>query len=352
MGAPGEANDVVVGQVDAQTIKVRDAGATIDAHDGCTPIDAHNARCVSTGAPLTLARVETGDMNDRIRSFGNAPPLPDPVLSADGGPGDDELIGGESADDLDGGTGHDRLLGAAGADTLRDGDAPGAPDADVLVGGPDADTVDYSQRRDALNVDLRDDATPEGDRLITVENVYTGAGADRLTGDGYANVLLGGFGRDQLRGRGGDDVLRGQGGLDTLFCGAGDDTAWAEERRDYVAPDCETVFVPGPGFSFTARPYPSRGSTFKLGCPAFDAPARRGSCSGKLVLRETRGRTRLLGTGTISKRSGQHARPVRVKLTPAGRRLARGRSGVLAIVTLKGSHLPTLGWTIRLRLPG
>jgi hypothetical protein len=89
-----------------------------------------------------------------------------------------------------------------------------------------------------------------------------------------------------------------------------------------------------------------------LGCPSFDAPAPPAACSGKLVLRETRGRTRLLGTGAISKRSGQRARPVRVKLTGAGKRLAHAKSGVLAIVTLKGKHVPVIGWTIRLRLPG
>jgi hypothetical protein len=340
---------VVVGQVDAQTISVRDAGARIEARDGCTTTDAHNARCVSSGAPLTFALVETGDLNDRIRSFGNAPPLPDPQLSGSGGQGDDELIGGESDDHLDGGGGHDRLLGAAGADTLRDGDYPGEADADVLVGGPDVDTVDYSHRQSATNIDLRDATTPEGDKLVTVENVYGGDAVDRLTGDGYANVLLGGFGADQLHGRAGDDILRGQDGFDSLFCGSGTDTAWVEERRDFVAPDCETVYLPGAGFSLEARPYPTRGATFMLGCPTFDAPARRGPCSGKLVLRETRGRPRLLGTGTISQR-GPAAKPVRVKLTKAGRRLAHGRSGVLAIVTLKGNRLPVLGWTIRLRL--
>ena len=350
VAAPGEVNDVVVAHVDAHTITVRDPGATIEASGGCTSVDAHNARCVSSGPPLTVARVETGDMNDRIRSFGNAPPVLDPELIGNGGPGDDELVGGESADSLDGGGGgHDRMLGAAGADILLDGDRPGEFDADVLVGGPEVDTLVYEPRDKPVTVDLREAKTPEGDKIATIENVSGGNGADVLTGDGYANMLRGGLGSDRLRGGAGDDLLNGENGFDTSFCGRGTDVAWVDTRRDYVASDCETVFVPGVAFAFSARPYPVAGTRFSLGCPRFRSKARRGPCSGKLVLRETRGRTRLLGSGTISKRSGQRGRPVRVKLTPAGRRLARGKGGVLAIVTLKGKRLPSIGWTIRLR---
>lgn len=348
---------MIVAHEDAQTIHVQDGGATIDASDGCVLIDAHNARC-SVAAPklLTVARVETGDMNDRARSFGDAPPVLDPELIANGGPGDDELIGGESADSLDGGGGgHDRMLGAAGPDILLDGDLPGGHDADVLVGGPEADTLVYEPRDKPVTVDLRAATTPEGDEIATIENVTGGNGADHLTGDGYANELLGGSGNDLLRGGAGDDTLRGQDGFDDAFCGLGTDLVWAEQRRDYVASDCEKVFVPGAAWTFSARPYPTSTSrtavTYRLGCPRYESPTRRGPCSGKLTLRETRGRTRLLGSGAISKRSGQRTRPVRVRLTSAGRRLAGTRSGVLAIVTLKGRRLPSIGWTIRLRLP-
>ncbi|MEA2468770.1 MAG: hypothetical protein QOJ57_2896, partial [Thermoleophilaceae bacterium] len=151
---------MVVGHLDANTIHVRDAGATIDAGAGCTPIDAHNARCVLADRPLTVARVETGDMNDRIRSFGNAPPVLDPELIADGGPGDDELIGGESADSLNGGGGGaDRMLGAAGADVLQDGDVSGKNDDDLLVGGPAVDTIVYELRSGAVELTLGDEKT-------------------------------------------------------------------------------------------------------------------------------------------------------------------------------------------------
>src|SRR4051812_5727601 len=203
VAAPGEANDVVVSHTDAQTITVRDPGATIEASDGCESIDAHNARC-SVAAPklLIAARVETGDMNDRIRSFGNAPPVLDPELIGNGGPGDDELIGGESADSLDGGGGgHDRMLGAAGPDFLQDGDVSGKTDDDILVGGPAVDTLVYELRSAPVSLDLGEKDTPgerrEGDTIDTIENVIGGSGPDDLHGDGYANMLVGGAGADR-----------------------------------------------------------------------------------------------------------------------------------------------------------
>jgi Ca2+-binding RTX toxin-like protein len=352
-------NDVVVGHLDANTIHVRDAGATIDAGAGCTPIDAHNARCVLADRPLTVARVETGDMNDRIRSFGNAPPVLDPELIADGGPGDDELIGGESADSLNGGGGGaDRMLGAAGADVLQDGDVSGQADADVLVGGPAVDTLVYARGTTPIELNLGDEKTHgepgEGDSISTVENVVSGSGADRITGDGYANILVGGGGADLLRGGAGNDLLRGDAGNDSVFCGTGIDLARVGGRRDFVAPDCERLEIANARFAFAARPYPAAAGAgavrFRIGCPVYAAAASRGPCSGSLVLRETRGRARLLGTGKVTRR--RSAKPVFVKLTAAGRRLARAKSGVLAVVTLKGKRLPSIGWTIRLRVRG
>ena len=84
LAAPSELNDMVVGHEDVSTIHVRDAGATIDAGSGWVSIDANNARCTVTGVPLRFARVETRDMNDRVRSI-NDPPAIDPHLIANGG---------------------------------------------------------------------------------------------------------------------------------------------------------------------------------------------------------------------------------------------------------------------------
>ena len=344
VAADGEVNDVVVGSLDANTLTVRDFGATIEASNGCESIDAHQARCTSESG-LTRAQVETGDGNDRVRSFDESEPISDPPLVANGGPGDDELIGGDAADSLDGGGGRDRLLGAAGPDALTDGDVSGHADADVLVGGPGVDTVVYSNRTAPVDLALGDEKTHgehgEGDSLTTIENILSGSAGDRLTGDNYDNDIAAGAGDDILRGGLGADRLLGGRGVDSVFCGGGADVAFVDVRRDFVQRDCEQVTYQRPGVRYAARPYP-RGLTFRLGCPILTA-----SCSGRLTLRETRGRTRLIGTGKISKRS--RAKAVKVKLTRAGRKLAGRRGGVLAIVTLKGKRLPSIGWTIRFR---
>lgn len=338
VAAPGEMNDVVVGEIDANTMTVRDGGAVIDAHSGCEPIALHQARCTAP-AGLDLARVETGDLNDRIRSFDESDPIADPPLVANGGPGDDELIGGERADSLHGGGGGlDRLLGAAGEDALTDGDTSGSADADVLVGGPGVDTLLYDQRTRPVQLVLGDENTHgergEGDSITTIENVRTGSGADRLRGDGYANVLSGGR------------------GLDSVFCGGGADLALVSTSRDFVAPDCERVSANGAGFFLVARPYPVRwtvrGPIFRPGCPTYFDVGRNGRpCAGKLTLREASGRSRLLGSGLITKR--RKVANVGVKLKAIGNRLARRRGGVLAIATVKGKGTPPVGWTIRLR---
>lgn len=67
--------------------------------------------------------------------------------------------------------------------------------------------------------------TGEGqDRLISIENVTTGAGDDLVNGNGGANRLSGGNGNDNLYGLAGKDTLYGGGGNDKLVGGKGDDT--------------------------------------------------------------------------------------------------------------------------------
>ena len=66
-------------------------------------------------------------------------------LVADGGDGDDELIGGAGNDSLIGGAGNDKLNGEAGDDTLSGGagddELTGGPGLDVLDGGPGNDIL-------------------------------------------------------------------------------------------------------------------------------------------------------------------------------------------------------------------
>jgi Ca2+-binding RTX toxin-like protein len=75
-------------------------------------------------------------------AFANATGI---AATAEGGAGNDVLIGGSGNDDLDGGEGRDLLLGGAGDDVLD-----GGPGLDALYGGPGADTLDGRTDRDFL----------------------------------------------------------------------------------------------------------------------------------------------------------------------------------------------------------
>jgi Ca2+-binding RTX toxin-like protein len=138
-----------------------------------------------------------------------------------GGPGDDDLNGGNKSDVIIGGSGDDLLTGYLGSDKLR--------------GGSGTDTVDYSRTTEddggssggssaPIRVDLqRQTATGVGtDTLSSIEGVVPGGGQDVLlgsdgsdiftfTGDNYAEddfekVLPG----DVIKGRGGSDTILSQ----------------------------------------------------------------------------------------------------------------------------------------------
>jgi len=61
------------------------------------------------------------------------------------------------------------------------------------------------------------------DTLLGIENLTSGTGNDRLTGNASANSLSSGAGNDILVGNGGNDTLSGGAGNDRLFGGTGAD---------------------------------------------------------------------------------------------------------------------------------
>ncbi|CAN5394929.1 calcium-binding protein [soil metagenome] len=160
----------------------------------------------------------------------------------DGGAGADTIHGGDGADTLIGGAGDDvlygdagddrfyvakgadRAYGGGGADAFQYGvslESDPAQAVDTLVdGGAGIDTIDLGLQHEALTIDLSVKVAWQAigfGRLSQtgIENVSSGAGGDRLTGDVLTN---------QLAGRGGDDTLIGGGGDDTLTGGTGDDS--------------------------------------------------------------------------------------------------------------------------------
>ena len=171
----------------------------------------------AAGDSLTnIENLEGGAHADRLDGDGGAN-----VIS--GRAGADTLRGALGDDLLIGGAGPDSLLGNAGDDTLVGGGR-----ADVLNGGAGTDLASYAASSAAVDVRLgagtASGGDAAGDSLTGIENLEGGARADRLDGDGGANVITGGARADTLRGALGDDLLIGGSGPDSLTGNAGDDT--------------------------------------------------------------------------------------------------------------------------------
>ncbi|WP_229067557.1 calcium-binding protein [Actinoplanes sp. DH11] len=170
-----------------------------------------------------IEEISGGPKNDRIHGSNRAEML-------SGGGGNDGLYGNGGDDALDGGLGADVLDGGAGNDRMN-GDFPGEGrvSADVLRGGAGVDLADYSNYTRAIAVDLDgakgdDGQSGEKDTVgADVENVSSGSGHDRLTGNAAPNMILGGYGNDTIRGGGGNDDLTGDADRDSVYGEAGDD---------------------------------------------------------------------------------------------------------------------------------
>ncbi len=139
----------------------------------------------------------------------------DSIEGAQGGLGNDTLIGDAGSNRLDGGAGANALYGLDGDDVFVGGTATGG--VNQLWGGAGVNTVDYSALSSTLSVDLgagsgavlRGTAFVLVDQMNLIQNAIGGAGDDRLIGDNGANRLDGGLGANALYGLGGDDVLVG-----------------------------------------------------------------------------------------------------------------------------------------------
>jgi Ca2+-binding RTX toxin-like protein len=219
------------------------------------------------------------------------------ILVADGGTGDDVIIGGAGNDDLSGGGGNDSIFGGAGVDTiscefsavplavtLSGGDgsdiiqATGAV-ADItaasLDGGAGNDwfvftgslliTTGTTQFVDFVRLDLRLAAAvvlgTAGDNLFDFGafqvtsfstprgvTLFAGDGADTVTGTSQGDVISGEAGNDVLSGGDGSDVLLGGTGRDVLDGGAGADTLAGGPGKDtYYVDDPSDVVTEAPG---------------------------------------------------------------------------------------------------------
>lgn len=223
-----DGNDSVVGAAGDDTLV---GGLGNDTLIGGTGIDW----AFFSGAPIRVTLERTRDQNtgegvDRLSGIEN--------LS--GGDASDRLTGNAAANELNGGAGNDTLTGLGGKDTLvgeigadsllggtGDDALDGGLGSDVLDGGSGADAAYFFSDR-AITVTLehsRAQTTGEGsDRLLNIEDVFTGNGNDRLTGNGGDNYLSAWGGNDRVSGLAGKDTLEGGAGRDTLLGGSGNDT--------------------------------------------------------------------------------------------------------------------------------
>lgn len=181
----------------------------------------------SVGAVLVNLQTQTasgGDADgDTLISFSHA----------EGGDGNDVLIGGGGRNQLIGGLGNDRLEGAAGDDMLR-----GGAGADTLLGGDGNDILDYSGSTAGVTVNLTtgaaDGGDATGDSFSGMERVTGSDLDDTLAGDGRANILVGGAGDDILYGGAGNDIIIGGLGADEMHGGSGSDLLSYRGSLDWV----------------------------------------------------------------------------------------------------------------------
>ncbi len=179
------------------------------------------------------------------------------VLSGDngnnqlsGGAGNDALQGAAGNDTLDGQDGNDYLDGGVGADVMRGGagdDVYFVDDAfDIVFDSSGYDTV-YASVNYTLAADSGIDAL-----------IITGGNGVNLSGNAFANILMGGSGPDRLDGLGGNDRLYGNVGNDKLYGGRGTDYLFGDSGNDWLYGGAENDRMSGgtgsDTFVFNTRP--------------------------------------------------------------------------------------------------
>lgn len=175
------------------------------------------------------------------------------IENAEGGRGNDQILGNPAANVLNGNDGRDTLLGKGGDDVLG-----GGAGNDVLRGGPGSDAMDGGPGDDLYYADNPQDMVGEGggdghDRVESSASLTLGEGIEilllvgggpmdgggnasgnRIAGTPGANVLSGEGGDDTLVGNAGDDTLNGGDGNDLLRAGPGEDVLFGGEGDDIL----------------------------------------------------------------------------------------------------------------------
>ena len=251
----GAENDEILGGAADDNIEPGPGDDQVDGEGGS--FDIVNFSLAANGVSVDLSdggAQGTGEGTDLILG----------MESMIGSSFDDPLLSGTTApNNIQGGAGNDRIVGLDGGDSLSGGDGSdvidGGPDDDLvgdqIVGGDGTDTAAYGDAT-GVRVSLAKAGAQETlgagvDTLTAIENLSGSPGADRLTGDGTANLLKARGGKDRLKGGQGKDVLKAGGGADrvrsrdgegdTVRCGGGHDVVKAD-AHDKLA-GCEDKHV-------------------------------------------------------------------------------------------------------------
>jgi Ca2+-binding RTX toxin-like protein len=235
---------IVLGGPGSDSVKVDATGngfsitGELGAGAGCTTADGSGVSCAAPTVPLGFM-VLWGDNGNDTLSVGGGVSLTTAV-TADGGPGNDNLTGGPGSDVLfagesgtdylSGGVGDDALIGRGGGPDTMDG-GPGNDnivsndpcDGHRYIGGRGgADTAGFghvtiggvSARLNGAAT-LRSSGGECNATQIRGSEVLEGSiGPDFLVGTPHDDLLIGREGSDVLIGRGGHDDFRGDAGSD------------------------------------------------------------------------------------------------------------------------------------------
>lgn len=178
-------------------------------------------------------------------------------LTADGGAGNDILLGGGGNDTLLGGDNDDSLFGGPGADVLDGGlgdnvliqEGVLSTPSNLTLFGTDQDNTLTVSRNAAGNLLLNGAILPGftvantalirvyglgGNDTITLDEANGALPAALLIGGAGNDTIAGGSGDDLLFGGSGNDTLLGKGGFDFLLGGAGNDTLTGGDADDPV----------------------------------------------------------------------------------------------------------------------
>jgi len=221
-----DGNDAIVATYSesTSTVSFTNHGALVDSFELSEAPDSvviagldGNDTIEASGFPETTSLILAGgNGNDRLVGGETEDALID-------GPGDDEVEAGGGDDAVPNNEGKDSLHAGAGEDLFID-DA--VCEGDLLDGGPGRDNANWANFKSGVSIDLQAGVAglvgAGGAPSCPSGSPTTLSGLEDVEGTGYADVLTGDSGENQLLGRPGADTYSGGAGNDSILANSGD----------------------------------------------------------------------------------------------------------------------------------